>query len=73
MREAFGLDDAPVLDMADLIERRVGCDVAIEAMPAGADGVVGTDPYDGLTIIAVATSDMWHRRSASLWRTSWRP
>ncbi len=66
LRDELGLDDAPVADMVDLVERRGECDVAIEVMADGVDGMVATDPESGHRVIAVATSDLLHRQRFTL-------
>ena len=66
VRREMGLEDAPIADLVDLVERRRACDVAIEPMPAGMDGMVATDPESGRSVIAVATTDLLHRQRFTL-------
>jgi Zn-dependent peptidase ImmA (M78 family) len=66
VRQALGLDDAPIADMIEVIEARAKCDVAIEPMPDGMHGMVATDPRSGKSIIAVATSEFLVRQRSSL-------
>jgi Zn-dependent peptidase ImmA (M78 family)/predicted HTH domain antitoxin len=66
VRRDMGLDDAPIADMVDVVEARKACDVAIEPMPPGMDGMVATNPDTGQSVIAVATTDLLHRQRFTL-------
>lgn len=65
-RRKYDLGNAPINDLSDLIEGRLGIDVAIVAMDDGLDGMVIQDPETRQRIIAVACTTSAERQRATL-------
>ncbi|WP_404290674.1 ImmA/IrrE family metallo-endopeptidase [Glutamicibacter arilaitensis] len=65
-RRTYDLGNAPINDLSDLIEGRLGIDVAIMDMDEGLDGMVLLDPHTNQKIISVACSNSPERQRATL-------
>uniref|UniRef100_UPI000F7A9F90 ImmA/IrrE family metallo-endopeptidase n=1 Tax=Specibacter cremeus TaxID=1629051 RepID=UPI000F7A9F90 len=65
-RNKYDLGNAPINDFSDLIEGRLGIDVAILEMDAGLDGLVVQDPETKQCIISVACTRWPERQRATL-------
>lgn len=65
-RLEYDLGNAPINDLSDLIESRLGIDVAIMEMDDGLDGMVIQDPETGQRIISVACTTSAERQRATL-------
>jgi Zn-dependent peptidase ImmA (M78 family)/transcriptional regulator with XRE-family HTH domain len=53
VRSALDLGGAPIVDLAELIERLTGIDTAVVDFPAGIDGFTLADPVRNTTLITV--------------------
>ncbi|WP_158300508.1 ImmA/IrrE family metallo-endopeptidase [Arthrobacter crystallopoietes] len=65
-RRDYNLGNAPINDLSDLIEGRLGIDVAIVEMDDGLDGMVLQDPETNQRIISVACTTSMERQRATL-------
>jgi Zn-dependent peptidase ImmA (M78 family) len=65
-RSKYDLGNAPINDLSDLIEGRLGIDVAIVEMDDGLDGMVIQDPETQQRIISVACTTSAERQRATL-------
>lgn len=65
-RRNYDLGNAPINDLSDLIEGRLGIDVAIIEMNDGLDGMVIQDPETHQRIISVACTTSAERQRATL-------
>ena len=65
-RAKYGLGSAPINDLNDLVEGRLGIDLAVMEMDDGLDGMVVQDPETGQRIISVACTTSLERQRATL-------
>lgn len=65
-RRKYDLGNAPINDLNDLVEGRMGIDVAVLEMDAGLDGMVIQDPETGQRIISVACTTSMERQRTTL-------
>lgn len=65
-RRIYDLGNAPINDLSDLIEGRLGIDVAIMEMDEGLDGMVLQDPDTNQRIMSVACTTSAERQRATL-------
>ncbi|WP_166793145.1 ImmA/IrrE family metallo-endopeptidase [Cryobacterium lactosi] len=65
-RKRHDLGNAPISDLNDLVESRLGIDVAIMPMDEGLDGMVVQDPATNQRIIAIACTTSLERQRATL-------
>jgi transcriptional regulator with XRE-family HTH domain len=66
VRDALRLGEAPIADVAGVIEDLTGTDVGTAALPAGVSGVCVTDPERATSIILVDSTHTAERQRFSL-------
>jgi transcriptional regulator with XRE-family HTH domain len=66
VRDALRLGDAPIADVAGVIEDLTGTDVGTAALPTGVSGVCVTDPERATSIILVDSTHVAERQRFSL-------
>jgi transcriptional regulator with XRE-family HTH domain len=66
VRDALRLGEAPIADVAGVIEDLTGTDVGTAALPAGVSGVCVTDPERATSVILVDSTHMAERQRFSL-------
>lgn len=66
VRDALRLGDAPIADVAEVIEDLTGTDVGTAPLPAGVSGVCVTDPERVTSIILVDSTHVAERQRFSL-------
>lgn len=66
VRDALRLGDAPIADVAEIIENLTGTDVGTAPLPAGVSGVCLTDPERATSIILVDSTHVAERQRFSL-------
>lgn len=66
VRDALGLADAPISDLADAVEWLTGIDVGTAPLPAGVSGICVTDPERETSVILVDSTDVAERQRFSL-------
>ncbi|MCW2135019.1 ImmA/IrrE family metallo-endopeptidase [Arthrobacter sp. VKM Ac-2550] len=66
LRRKYDLGHAPINDLTDLVEGRMGIDVAVLEMDQGLDGMVIQDPETGQRIISVACTTSMERQRSTL-------
>lgn len=65
-RDALRLGDAPIADVAEVIEDLTGTDVGTAPLPAGVSGICVTDPERATSIILVDSTHVAERQRFSL-------
>jgi hypothetical protein len=66
VRDALRLGDAPIADIAEVIEDLTGTDVGTAPLPVGVSGVCVTDPERATSIILVDSTHVAERQRFSL-------
>lgn len=65
-RRRFSLGAQPIGDLIDLVERKMGVDIAVVSAKQGEHGLVMHDPSSGATFMAVAATPHAMRQRSSL-------
>lgn len=66
VREALGLDIAPIADLVEVVEHLTGVDVGTMPLPPGVSGVCASDPERATSLVLVNSSDVTLRQRFTL-------